>query len=70
MKISYDVKADALYIKLKDAKIDESDEVGKGIIIDFDLKKEPVGIEILGASKLFGGEKQMKVEMALAESRK
>ena len=70
MRITYDPNADALYIKLKEDKIDESDEIAKGIIIDYDIEQNPVGIEILNASKLFGGKREMKVEMALAEVRK
>ncbi len=57
MKISYDPKADALYIRLKESKIEESDEIAKGMIVDYDSEKKPVGIEILDASQLFGGQK-------------
>lgn len=70
MKISYDPRADALYITLKDSKIEESDEVAKGMIVDCDSEQNPVGIEILDASRLFGGQKEMKVEMALVEAKK
>jgi uncharacterized protein YuzE len=70
VRITYDPNADALYIKLKEDKIDESDEIAKGIVVDYDIEQNPVGIEILNASKLFGGKREMKVEMALAEVRK
>ncbi len=70
MKMSYDPKADALYIKLRKAEIEESDEVGRGVIVDYDKKGEPVGIEFLRAAKLFGGHKEMHVELALTESLK
>ncbi len=68
MKMSYDPEADALYIRLRRAEIEESDEVGKGVIVDYDKKGKPVGIEFLGAAKLFGGHKEMHVELALTES--
>ena len=67
MKINYDPKADALYIKLSDNKIKDSDESGKGLIIDYDEKGEPVGIELLQASRLFGGKKEVSVELSLIE---
>ena len=31
MKMSYDPKADALYIRLRKARIEESDEIAEGI---------------------------------------
>ena len=68
MRIRYDPKADALYIKLKDQPIQESDEVGVGIIVDYDAEGEPVGIELLKASRLFGGKKEVSIELALTES--
>ncbi|MDI6606418.1 MAG: DUF2283 domain-containing protein [Candidatus Omnitrophota bacterium] len=70
MKMSYDPKADALYIRLRHAKIDESDEISKGIIVDYDVSGKPVGIEFLDAAKLFGGRKELQVEMALTEDLK
>ena len=70
MKISYDPRADALYIRLKESKIEESDEIAKGMVVDYDNEQNPVGIEILDASRLFGGQREMKVEMALAEVKK
>jgi len=68
LKINYDPKADALYIKLSDNKIKESDESGKGLIIDYDERGEPVGIELLQASRLFGGKKEVSVELSLTEA--
>ncbi|MBU0693743.1 MAG: DUF2283 domain-containing protein [Candidatus Omnitrophica bacterium] len=67
MKMNYDPKADALYIKLRDASIEESDEVSEGIIVDYDDKGKAVGIEFLDAALLFGGRHEMRVEMALTE---
>ena len=67
MKISYDPKADALYIRLRSSKIDESDEISEGIVVDYDVSGKPVGIEFLKAVRLFGGRKELQVEMALTE---
>ena len=70
MKMNYDPKADALYIRLRKAKIQESDELADGIIVDYDAAGKPVGIEFLGAAKLFGGRRELQVEMSLTENLK
>ncbi|MBU1125432.1 MAG: DUF2283 domain-containing protein [Candidatus Omnitrophica bacterium] len=67
MKMNYDPKADALYIRFRQTKIQESDEIAKGIILDYDASGQPVGIEFLNAARLFGGKKELQVEMALTE---
>ncbi len=51
IRISYDKVADALYIKLKEDRVVDSDEVAPGVIIDFNEKGEIVGIEVLGFSR-------------------
>ncbi len=51
IRISYDRVADALYIRLRDDKVVDSDEVAPGVIVDFNDKGEIVGIEILGFSR-------------------
>ena len=52
MKVHFDEKADAVYIRLdKNKKIMESQEVERGVILDFDDKGNVVGIEILGVKK-------------------
>lgn len=50
MKIRYEQSSDAVYIRLKDSKYSESDEVSSNIILDFDKKGNVIGIEILDAS--------------------
>ena len=51
MEIKYDREADAMYLRLSNAEVAESDESKPGIIIDYDLKGNIVGIELLDASK-------------------
>lgn len=51
IRISYDKVADALYIRLKEDRVVDSDEVAPGVIIDFNEKGEIVGIEVLGFSR-------------------
>ncbi len=47
MRIRYDEKTDALYLRLDGSKVVESQEVKPGIIVDFNAKEEVVGIEVL-----------------------
>ena len=54
MKINLDREADALYIRLTDATIADSEEVATGIILDYDEKGEVVAVEILRVSERFG----------------
>jgi len=51
MLISYDVEADALYIKFGSGKPRESLEIDDGIILDISEDGEILGIEILAFSK-------------------
>jgi len=50
MKLKIDRDADALYFRLDEAAIVESEEVQPGVILDFDKENRVVGIEILGIS--------------------
>ena len=47
MKMHYDEKSDALYLRLDESKIVESEEVQPGIVLDFDANNQVVGVEIL-----------------------
>ena len=51
MKLQIDQKADALYLRLDDSKIIESEEVSPGIVLDFNAEDKVVGIEMLHLSK-------------------
>jgi uncharacterized protein YuzE len=47
MRIQYDEKADALYLRLDEARIIESERINAGIVLDFDASENLVGIELL-----------------------
>ncbi|MCE4613891.1 MAG: DUF2283 domain-containing protein [Desulfurococcales archaeon] len=51
IRVSYDRIADALYIRLRDDRIVDSDEVAPGVVVDFNDRGEIVGIEVLGFSR-------------------
>ena len=50
MKLKIDEKSDALYLRLDDSKIIESEEVSPGMVLDFDERGQVVGIEMLNLS--------------------
>ena len=54
MNVRYSPDVDALYIKLSDAKIKDSDEDEEGNILDYDEEGNIVGLEILNASEMSG----------------
>ena len=47
MKVRYDPEADALYLRLADTSVSESEAVRPGIIFDYDAEGRVVAIEIL-----------------------
>lgn len=49
--VKYDRVGDVLYIKLRDDRVVDSDEIAPGVIVDFNEKGEVVGIEVLWFSK-------------------
>lgn len=51
MRINYDPKEDAMYIRLSENPYSESEEVQEGIILDRDTKGAITGIEFLKVSK-------------------
>lgn len=51
MRLHVDKEADALYLRLDDSKIIESEEVSPGVVLDFNERNQVVGIEILNLSK-------------------
>ena len=51
MRLRVDPEADALYLRLDDSKIIQSEEVSPGVVLDFNEQEQVVGIEILNLSK-------------------
>ena len=51
MKLTVDKEADALYLRLDDSSMVDTEEVSPGIILDFNKDKEVVGVEMLYLSK-------------------
>lgn len=51
MKVVYDQEVDVLRILFSTAKVEESDEDKPGMIFDYDVDGNIVGLEVLDASK-------------------
>ncbi len=51
MKLNVDREADALYLRLDDSAIVESEEVSPGVVLDYNDVNEVVGVEMLHLSK-------------------
>jgi len=50
MKLHVDKQADALYLRLDDSKITDSQEVSPGVVLDFNEQNQVVGIEMFNLS--------------------
>ena len=53
MRIKIDLESDTLYFRISEDTIEESEEVSKGLIIDYDANGKVVGIEILNVKEKF-----------------
>jgi uncharacterized protein YuzE len=62
MRIKIDAANDALYFRLDESQIVESEEVQHGIILDYNAKGEAVGIEILGIKERIPQEELKKLQ--------
>ena len=50
MKLHVDKEADALYLRLDESVIVESEEVAPGVVVDYNESDEVVGVELLHLS--------------------
>jgi len=50
MRIKVDRDSDALYFRLDENRVVESEEVRPGVVLDFDKDDRVVGVEFLGIS--------------------
>ena len=51
MRLKVDHKNDALYFRLDESAVVDSEEVQPGVILDYDARGNVIGLEILGLSK-------------------
>ena len=51
MRLTVDKEADALYLRLDDSPIVESEEVSPSVMLDYNESNEVVGVEMLHLTK-------------------
>lgn len=64
MNVTYDPRTDTVVISLRESAIEESDEVGSGVIADFDSAGEVVRFEVLDASRVVQNPREMRFVIA------
>jgi len=63
MRIKIDRAGDAVYFRLDEAKIVESEEVQPGVILDYNSDGKVVGVEMLGVSQRVAPERLSVVQV-------
>jgi uncharacterized protein YuzE len=66
MRLKVDKENDALYFRLDDTPVVESEEVQPGVILDFDGEGRMIGIEILSLSTRIDPEKLRVIQFETA----
>ena len=64
MRVTYEPETDTVVIILRESAIEESDEVGPGVIADFDAAGEVVRFEVLEASRVVENPREMRFVIA------
>ena len=63
MKIEYDQKADAMYIRLRAGTVVESEEIRPGVAFDYDVEGKVLGIEMLDMSERTDNPRELAMEL-------
>lgn len=63
MRFEYDQQADAMYIRLRTAKVAESKEVHPGVVLELDAQGQVLGIELLDVSKRTDNPRELAMEL-------
>ena len=66
MKIDYDKKADALYVKFRTVPIRSTILLRDNIVLDLDSNRKIVGIEVLDVNKQVGRMKNIEQQVITA----
>lgn len=61
MQIEYDPEVDVVIIRLREGRIEESDQVAPGVILDMDDNGQPLAIEILNAGRLLNANRKLEL---------
>ena len=52
MKVRYDADSDILYISIKDEDVEDMDELGEDVFVEYNKDGEIIGIEIWAGSQI------------------
>ena len=63
MRVHIDHETDALYVRLADTDVHESQEVGPGVVLDYDRDDNVVAIEVLQLSSRRPGISKDRIEI-------
>ena len=63
MKVQYDPSADAMYIRLAEGTVADSDEVRDGVVLDYDANGKVLGILVLKLSQRADKPHEMAFEL-------
>jgi uncharacterized protein YuzE len=66
MRLQIDRENDAVYLRLDESPIVESEEVQPGVILDFDGEGIVIGIELLGMAKRISSDVLRTVQLETA----
>jgi uncharacterized protein YuzE len=69
MKLTVDPEVDALYWRLNEEQIVDSEQVASGVVLDYDAKDNVVGVEVLHLSKRGGPAEVEKLVFEILRSR-
>jgi len=66
MRITLDKENDALYFRLDESRIVDSEEIKPGLILDYDANDRVVGVEFLNISSRANKEQLSSIQLQLA----
>lgn len=66
MRIVLDKDSDALYFRLDENRIVDSEEIRPGVIVDYDASDRVVGVEFLNVSSRASKEQLSSIQFELA----
>ena len=69
MRVGIDKEVDALYFRLAESRIVESEEVRPGVVFDYDDRDQVVGVEFLSISKRVPENELASIEFTTAPLR-
>jgi uncharacterized protein YuzE len=64
MKVIYDLETDTLTVIFSEAPVSENDEDREGIILDYDVSRNLVSVEILDDSRRVSDPRSVTLELA------